>query len=430
MRLRARSRLRRVGTCLLLAVVLVVPATLVPAALLPPAVRAASGCTSWTSVNTPPTVIRVLRTMGPAAGTVQVVSFRAYVEVVMAAEWSSTDPVEALKVGAVAIKEYAWYQTVHWRGGRAEGSCYDVVDSPADQVYAPEREIPSRSEIRAVEMTWGISLRKSGDFFATHYDGGSNVACGVNADGWQLYQVSAMRCAREGMLAGAILQRYYGPDLVIVGGKAASTVSPERPTLSLAAAAITWGQNVRLEVRLVLPRDTVSLARRSVQLQESRNGTAWSTLAELTTNAVGQASFSAQPLTNLDVRVLFQGPSKLGSATSAVRRVLVRQFALLRPDDRGTADHVAAGTAITFTTLVRPAGAGLSNCRVVYRVYLLVGHRWTLKHEAVVPVNRSGDARFVVRFATPGSWYVRAMAMPTRTNANSLWSPVARYLVG
>ena len=75
-----------------------------------PMAVAAAVCTGWTSNVVPPQTIRVLRTSGSASGTVQVVSFRQYVNTVIAAEWSP-GPTDAMRVGAIAVKQYAWY----WR---------------------------------------------------------------------------------------------------------------------------------------------------------------------------------------------------------------------------------------------------------------------------------------------------------------------------
>jgi Stage II sporulation protein. len=61
----------------------------------------------------PPATIRVLRTSGAASGTVQVVDFKTYVQYVMAAEWPPTWTDAALQTGAMAIKQYAWYYTMH-----------------------------------------------------------------------------------------------------------------------------------------------------------------------------------------------------------------------------------------------------------------------------------------------------------------------------
>jgi hypothetical protein len=188
-------------------------------ALRPPAARAAAICTGWSSDSIPPTTVRVLRTVGPAAWTVAVVPFHDYVTVVMAAEWGSGTPGEALKAGAVAVKQYAWYWAMHWRGKSApDGSCYDVVDSSVDQVYAPESRVPSPAHVAAVDATWGLSIHRAGGLFQTHYDAGANAPCGTDANGSWLLQLGAMQCARDGMTAAAILDTYYGPGLQFVGG--------------------------------------------------------------------------------------------------------------------------------------------------------------------------------------------------------------------
>lgn len=184
-----------------------------------PAARAAAGCTGWSSDTLPPTTIRVLRTVGPAPGTVAALPFHDYVTVVMAAEWGSGTPGEALKAGAVAVKQYAWYRAMFWRGGTApDASCYDVVDSSVDQVFAPESRVPSPAHVAAVDATWGLSIHRTSGLFATHYDAGANVPCGTNANGWQLLQLSAVQCARDGLTAEAILDTYYGPGLQFMGG--------------------------------------------------------------------------------------------------------------------------------------------------------------------------------------------------------------------
>ena len=500
----------------------------------PAPVRAASACTGWTSDSVPPTTIRVLRTTGPAAGTVQVVPFHDYVTVVMAAEWGPSDPAEALKAGAVAVKEYAWYRAMIWRGGTAaDGSCYDVVDSSIDQVYWPEAKTPSASEVSAVDATWGISVLKSGNLFATHYTAGSSVACGANADGWHLYQLSAMHCADAGLAAAMILQTYYDPGAQIVGaagsaalrftaqppdgtagapfavapvvtvvdasgtpltsgpgsdalvtlalatspggaslscpggltttavagvatwdgctiavpgsgyvlvasasGLAAATsaplvvaAAPATLSLDVPAPVVTWGATVALAARLAAPSGAGGVAGRPVLIQSSVDGQTWTTAASLVTDATGAVSLAFRPATNLYVRAVFDGAPDLGPATSAVQRVLVRQLALLRPDNRGPVRPLARGATVTFTTLVRPSRTDLPAGRVLYRVTRLVGRTWVLQRAVTVTADASGRATLAVTFPTAGAWSVRAMAVPTQANANSVWSPLERYLV-
>lgn len=533
----SRLKLRSiVAVPLLVAIMIAAPVGGPSGSLWPPTVSAAATCTGWTSDSLPPTTIRVLRTAGPASGSVQVVPFHDYVTVVMAAEWGSDNPPEALKAGAVAVKEYAWYYAMVWRGrSAADGSCYDVVDSTMDQVYAPETHAPAASITEAVDATWGISLLESGSLFLTHYDAGADVACGANADGLHLYQVSAMRCAEGGMTAGAILDTYYGPGIEIVGAPPDSagtalalsfiaqpaggtagvifpvqpivavvdasgqtvtagtlsgatvslalaaptlgasltctgglsrtavaglttfegcqlsgaapgavlvasaaglapasappfSVAPEAPSLTLATSGtiITWGQDAPLAAGL-LPPGPEGVTGRPVQLQRSIDGIGWAPVADLTTDANGRAGVVARPATNIFYRLVFNGAPDLAQATSPVVRVLVRRLVQLRPDNGGAVRRVARGTAVTFATLVRPLLASVTPGRVEYGLFLLVGHAWVLKRSWTVTPDAAGAAHLVVTFGSRGSWSVRAMALPTATNANSAWSPGERY---
>ena len=90
-----------------------------------PVQAASADCTGWTSSLVPPTSIRVYQTATKRTVTVP---FRTYVEKVVAAEWGRSAPPAALRIGAVTVKQYAWYFAMYWRGGRdAAGRCYDVV---------------------------------------------------------------------------------------------------------------------------------------------------------------------------------------------------------------------------------------------------------------------------------------------------------------
>jgi hypothetical protein len=171
-----------------------------------PAQAGSARCTGWTSTLVPPTSIRVYRTA--TRGTVTV-PFRTYVEKVMAAEWGAGAPVAALRVGAVTVKQFAWYYAIYWRGGRdAAGRCYDVRDSSIDQLYDPARRVAS-SHLGAIAATWRVSLRKGERFFLTGYRPGTGV-CGANLDGWKLYQRDAVNCVhRHGDLAEGLARRFF-----------------------------------------------------------------------------------------------------------------------------------------------------------------------------------------------------------------------------
>jgi hypothetical protein len=533
---RAASRLAAV--LVLVATMLAAPVGGPPGSPWPPAARAAATCSGWASDSVPPATIRVRRTAGPASGSVQVVSFHDYVTVVMAAEWGPGNPAEVLKAGAVAVKEYAWYYAMFWRGGTAaDGSCYDVVDSTMDQVYAPETRVPAASLTAAVDATWGISVRKSGGLFVTHYQAGSNVACGANADGGHLYQISATHCAQSGMTAGAILDTYYGPGLEIVGALPGSTatavalrflaqpsggtadvtfpiqpvvavvdaagqtvttdvpggtivsltldsptpgasltcagglsrtavagvttfdgcllsggapgavlvaaaagltpastlpfaVAPTAPSLTLApfGTALTWGQDLQFAANLA-PAGPEDPSGRTLHLQRSTDGIGWAPVADLTTDADGAAGIVDRPTTNVFYRLVFDGAPDLAPAASPVVPVLVRSQAQLRPDSRGTARRVSRGTSVTFSTLVRPVAGSSTPGRVEYRLFLLVGSSWVQKRSWTVGADATGAARLRVTFGSRGSWSVRAMALPTPTNAGSAWTAAQRYNV-
>ncbi len=162
-------------------------------------------CTGWASVVVPPPTIRVYRT---ATKRTQTVPFRAYVERVMASEWGAGAPAAALRVGALAAKQYAWYFAIHWRGGRDPGGrCYDVADSSKDQIYNPARAVPARQRA-AVTATWNVSLRKGDRFFLTGYRPGTG-SCLAHLDGWKLYQRDAVDCVHRYLDSAETLGRQF-----------------------------------------------------------------------------------------------------------------------------------------------------------------------------------------------------------------------------
>lgn len=195
-------------------------------------------CTGWRSTFTPPATIRVLRTRGANSGHVEQVDFRTYVGVVIAAEWPSRYPLEALKAGALAVKQFAWYYTIVYRGGvDADGNCYDLQDNTLDQFYDPEdpRRVPSKSHLQAIAATWTVSVRKlnkqagnDSRFFLTGYRAGKNVACGEERDGFRMYQKGIYYCSSDlpttksapkgqhNLNFEQILRIYLNPNLEIV----------------------------------------------------------------------------------------------------------------------------------------------------------------------------------------------------------------------
>jgi peptidoglycan hydrolase-like amidase len=164
-------------------------------------------CTQWSSTKQPPPTIRVYRV---SEGMVEEVDFKVYVTRVVSREWNIKQR-ELRKAGALAVKQYAWFHVLHYRGGSYEGKCFDVRDTTADQLYSskPLGTIP-RGVKRAVDNTWSWHLRRpDGTFPMTGYRQGEKVGCAENVNGYKLYVRSAKKCAEAGWSAERILETYY-----------------------------------------------------------------------------------------------------------------------------------------------------------------------------------------------------------------------------
>ena len=185
---------RRITTAGLLAAFLAA-ALAVPMTAPMPA-TAAGACGTYRSETVPPPTIRVFRA---ASGAVETVDFRAYVKNVLSREWISSWTTESLRSGALAVKNYAWYQVIHWRGyANAGGQCFDVFDSTRDQHYDPSRPTyPAMAA--AVDATWSTLALRGGRIFATYYNAGqTNEPCGAGANGGQVFQWGTQACGLAG----------------------------------------------------------------------------------------------------------------------------------------------------------------------------------------------------------------------------------------
>ncbi|MGH2357483.1 MAG: SpoIID/LytB domain-containing protein, partial [Candidatus Limnocylindria bacterium] len=192
-------------------------------ALTPSPLAAAAECGTYASETVPPPTIRVLRT---ASGAVETVDFGVYVKNVLSREWISSWTTESLRSGALAVKHYAWYQVVHWRGYlNSAGECFDVFDSVRDQLYDPSRPTYAAMGV-AVDDTWGTLALRGGRLFPTYYNAGSaGEACGANANRWQMHQWGTQACGLDGRSAAEILAIYYS-DVTVTDAPAAATPLP------------------------------------------------------------------------------------------------------------------------------------------------------------------------------------------------------------
>jgi hypothetical protein len=203
--------------------------------------------TLWTDTLHPPATIRVLRTHGPNTGHVETVNFWDYVAVVMRAEYATgaDKPPLWMRIGAITVKQYGWYKTMNWGGGRVTFTttdpvtgvstttveCFDVKDTTADQIYKPQQtgpdgtvylgHIPTPNIEKAMRETWNVTLRKwnatksKSTLFLTGYRSGQAVPCGSDSTGFKIYQASFMDCVVKNLTTYETLREYFDPTYVV-----------------------------------------------------------------------------------------------------------------------------------------------------------------------------------------------------------------------
>ncbi len=213
------------------------------------------GPTQWTDDLRPPTTIRVRRSYGPDKGHVQTVPFWNYVGVVVRAEYSGAWKKSPMwmRIGALTVKEYAWFRTMKWRGGKvttdtanSDGTvtttveCYDVKDTTADQIYKPvevapdgtvyKGNTPGPNVLQALRETWHMSLRKWKSaknrtaLFVTGYRTGKKVPCGTDARRNLMKQASLRDCADKNLTFEEVIRAYYDP-IYIVDGRGSDSLA-------------------------------------------------------------------------------------------------------------------------------------------------------------------------------------------------------------
>ena len=236
----------------LLGAIVALSALAVPEIVSPEPVAAESSCTGWTSTTTPPRSIKVLNRR---LGKVEKVPFRTYVKKVMASgEWPNHMKMATLEAGAIVTKQYAWYHAMkgnHRSHMVYNGKCYDVLDDTSDQLYKHYAK-PGARQQKAVDKTWGLSLRKHGKFFLTGYRAGVYNTCAADANGWKLYAMSVEACATKGWSYQRIIKSYLKPNVGFVWSE---TTGPNvtKPRLALkvgndvavGAATVSWKPRAR-----------------------------------------------------------------------------------------------------------------------------------------------------------------------------------------
>lgn len=258
-------------------------AFLAPMALPAPGAEAASCGTNWRSIKTPPDTIRVLLT---SQGRVVVEPFRSYVAMVMASgEFPTWLPSPVLEAGATAVKQYAWYYALkgHHRPDyrTPSGDCYDVRNDTNDQLFTTAAS-PTKKQLRALDATWGLTLRKGKRFFLTGYRAGTASRCASDADGWRLYAKSMVDCANKGWTRQQIQERYYAPRITFVWRTAPpppnADTTPPSVTVPQAVPAAAQGTSGRVSVAITWSASDASGVG-AYQVQERVQGGPWRSLA-------------------------------------------------------------------------------------------------------------------------------------------------------
>jgi hypothetical protein len=186
---------------------------------------------------------------------------------------------------------------------------------------------------------------------------------------------------------------------------------------------VTYGELAGFSIQFASSGST-----RTFYLEHTSVGVPWTSIATLTTNSAGFATFSYTPTRSGYYRVRFDGTPDLSAATSAVVLVGVRQTVTLNPTHPGVLT-IARGRSITFRSGVRPARLDLAPSSVTFRFYRKVDGAWVLRYERHVGTDASGVARTTFRFGVGGFWYVRAFADRTPYNAVSRFSQREVFLV-
>jgi GH25 family lysozyme M1 (1,4-beta-N-acetylmuramidase) len=276
------------------------------------------------------------------------------------------------------------------------------------------------------DTTW-FATNGYGMVWVAHWTSGPEPAVPAQnwgGSGWTFWQYTSGGSV-PGISGRVDLDRFNGLDLtplLLTSG----VIQQAGPTLNVtpSASVITWGDTVIMKASFG-PLG----AGRSFDLQASGDGAAWQTIATVTADGEGNASFSYRPATNFFYRGSFGGAPDLPAVASSSARVVVRQIALLRPTANGAIKVITRGHKVTFTTTVRPSRPELTPARVTLAIYRRVDGRWTPFTTRNVYVNAAGQASYTWTFTARGEWYVRSIANPTVANANSAWSPVERYSV-
>ena len=224
----------------------------------------------YTSQTNPPPYIRIaIRQNTSPTGSVlrtDTVDFDYYVKHVLPNEWSSGWNPEALKAGAMAIRNYGWY-FVNTGGKYATQFGADCDNSTNCQVYIPNVTTPTATD-SAVDAVAGTGWYQNGSIFMPSYvagDPGNPRGCLNNTN--CMTQYGSQYWALQGKGYQWILSNYYSPTPTYWTMTPARTnpfvlaTGPGYVTLSYTTAGAAqygvfkWGTNSAWNLVYVAPND-------------------------------------------------------------------------------------------------------------------------------------------------------------------------------
>ncbi len=156
----------------------------------------------------------------------------------------------------------------------------------------------------------------------------------------------------------------------------------------------------------------------TLQRLAATDNNAWQNIATGTTDSTGRAVLQYKPRFNGQYKVVFSGDATLGSGTSNLRTVNVRNLVLLRPTWSGVRT-VGVGYTQTYQATVRPVPAGgLAGgvSRVEFQFWRFTGGRWFKVKGTIVSLNSSGVGTLRYTWNSTGIWYIRAVTLPNIYN--------------
>ncbi len=206
------------------------------------------------ALGAPPATIRVWRraidgSTASCSGRVDVIPFEQYVKGVLPHEWIASWDDNALQMGAVAIRTYAWY----WVASGGKYSCADIDDTTASQVYQ-DATLPKTDA--DVDATTGVAIVNGGSLVFAEYsaengdptaDGVAEPYCAghaVNGHGHGTCQWGTQRWASNEGKDYVWMTAHYYPGATAGGGGpdfAASRTNESYPqTMTAGDEVVAW----------------------------------------------------------------------------------------------------------------------------------------------------------------------------------------------